>query len=185
MTHGVDEGVKGVDDRVIAVDDRVIAVDDKVMAIGDRLHQVNRSLSLQLCSTFLGLDLFTGNDLRDQFLRWLSPSDPSINHNTTRDVHHNGTAQWFLQGNIYNQWKSSDSFLWVRGKRALLLVFSMQQPPTIPYFYSWFREKCALVRPSSTHSALAELTSSIQFLNHTRYHSPARCWAGLDGLFLF
>jgi hypothetical protein len=141
--------------------------------------------SLQLCSTFLGSDPFTGDHLRDRSLRWLSPSDPSTNHNITRNVHHNGTAQWFFQNSIYNQWKSSGSFLWVRGKRALLLVFSMQRPPTISYFYSWFREKCALVCPSSTHSVLAELTSSIQFLNHRRYRSPARFWAGLDGLLLF
>jgi hypothetical protein len=80
-------------------------------------------LSLQLCSTFLGSDLFAGDH---RFLRWLSPSDPSTNHNITRNTHHNGTAQWFFQDSIYNEWKSSGSFLWVRGKRALLLVFSMK-----------------------------------------------------------
>jgi len=137
-----------------------------------QLDQVDRSLSLQLCSTFLGSDLFTGTHLRDRFLRWLSPSDPSTNYNIARNAHHNGTAQWFLQG-IYNQWKSSGSFLWVRGKRASFLVFSMLRPLTIPYFYSGFREKCALVCPSSTQPALAELTTSIQFLYYTRYHGPA------------
>jgi hypothetical protein len=158
-----------------------IASAEEVLKVVDN----KRSLSLQLCSTFLASDLFTGSDLRERFLRWLSPSDPSTNHNITRKAHHDGTGQWFLQSSMYNEWKSSGSFLWVHGKRALLLAFSIQRPPTIPYFYSWFREKCALVRPLSTHSAFAKLTSSIQFLNHTRYHSPERCWAGLDGLFLF
>ena len=67
-----------------------------------------------------------------------------------RNAYHNGTAQWFLQGSlsIYNQWKISGSFLWVRGQRALLLVFNMHRPPTIPHFHSWFREKCPLVCPS-------------------------------------
>jgi hypothetical protein len=109
---------------------------DSNMNIDDKLDKdnLNRSLSLQLSSTFFGLVLFTGNHLRDQVLRWLSPSDPSSNHNITCSVHHDGTAQWFLQGSMYNQWKSSGSFLWVRGKRALLLVLSRQKTPTIPYF---------------------------------------------------
>ena len=162
-----------------------VHVGNKFQIIDDQLDHIKRPLSLQFCSTFLGSDLFTGNHLRDRFLRWLSPSDPSANHKITRNAYHNGTAQWFLQGSIYNRWKSSGSFLWVCGQRALLLVFSMQRPSIIPYFHSWFGEKCALVCSSSTHSVLAELTPSIQFLNHTRYHSPERCWTGLDGLLLF
>jgi hypothetical protein len=54
----------------------------------------------------------------------------------------------------------------------------------ISYFYSGFGEKRPLVRPS-TLSALLKLTSSIQFLNHTRYHGLAQRWTGINGLFLF
>jgi hypothetical protein len=183
---GADDRIKVEEEiRDARADVRDIGNNLKAQDLDDQLDQVNRSLSLQLYSTFLGSDLFTGNHLRDRFLRWLWPSDPSTNHNVACRAHHNGTAQWFFQDSIYNQWKSSGSFLWVRGKRALFLVFSMARPSTIPYFYSWFREKCALVCPLSTHSVLAGLTSSIQFLNNTRYHGPARCRAGLDGLFLF
>ena len=192
ITRSADSKVIGADDRIKDVEEEirdprgdVHDFGNKARDIDDQLEQVNRSLSLQLCPRFLGSDLFTGAHLRDQMLRWLSPPDPSTNYNIARAARHNGTAQWFFQGDLYSQWKSSGSLLWVRGKRTLLLVFSMQRPPTIPYFYSWFREKCALVRLSSTHPALAELTSSIQLLNYTRYHSLARCWAGLDSLFLF
>jgi hypothetical protein len=179
------ELLKGVEGEIRDVRRDAHGVDSKVQAIGDQLDQVNRPLSLQLCSTFLGSNLFTGNHLRDQVLRWLSPPVPSTSHSIPRNVHHNGTAQWFFHGNMYGQWKSSGDFLWVRGKRAFLFVFSMQRPPTIRYIYSRFREKCPLVCPSLTHSALPELILSIQFLNYTRYHVPARCWDGLDGLFLF
>ena len=69
---------------------------------------------------------FIGNLLRDDLLRWLSPSDPSINHNITFKAHHDGTAQWFFQGRIFNDWKSAGSFLWVHGKRVFLLVFTLR-----------------------------------------------------------
>ena len=71
--------------------------------------------------------LFTGNLLRDNLLRWLSPSDPSINHNIAYKTHHDGTAQWFFQGRIFNQWKSAGSFLWVHGKRVFLLISTVRR----------------------------------------------------------
>jgi len=30
-----------------------------------------------------------------------------------------------FQGNIFSQWRSTDSFLWIHGKRALPLAFDM------------------------------------------------------------
>ena len=60
-----------------------------------------------------GSGSFTGNQLRDSLLRWLSPSNPSTNHNIARKAHHDGTTQWFFQGRIFDRWKSSGSFLWV------------------------------------------------------------------------
>ena len=129
-------------------------------------------------------DRFTGNHFRDSLLRWLSPPDPSINHNTASKVHHIGTAQWFLQGSIFSQWKSTDPFLWIHGKRVLLLAFTTRRPLIVSCFYSGFGEKCRLVCPL-THSAFVKLTSSIQLLDHTRYLGLARHLEGIDGLFLF
>jgi hypothetical protein len=75
-----------------------------------------------------GSDNDTGNQLRDSLLRWLLPSDPSINHNVASKAHHDGTAQWFFQGKIFNQWKSTGSFLWIHGKRVSLLTLTVCRP---------------------------------------------------------
>src|SRR5260221_11318180 len=71
-------------------------------------------------------DLLPGNLLRDNLLRWLSPSDPSRNHNIASKAHHDGTAQWFFQGHIFNDWKSVGSFLWVHGKRVFIFFLSLR-----------------------------------------------------------
>jgi len=71
-------------------------------------------------------DLFTENLVRENLLRWLSPSDPSRNHNIASKARHDGTAQWFLQGHIFNDWKSVGSLLWVHGKRVFLLFLTLR-----------------------------------------------------------
>ena len=130
-------------------------------------------------------DSFTGNQLRDALLRWLSPPNPSTNHNISCKAHHNGTTQWLFQGTIFNQWKSTGSFLWVHGKRVLFLIFTMLRPLIIFHFYSGIRKKCCLVRPSSSLYTVVRLTLLFQFLNYTGYQSLERCWEHLVGLFLF
>jgi hypothetical protein len=55
------------------------------------------------------------DQLREKIRQWLSPPDPSINHNTACEAHHNGTAAWFLEGAIYNEWKTTGSLLWTHG----------------------------------------------------------------------
>jgi hypothetical protein len=130
VTHGVDSKVMGVDDRVKDVEGKVQDVrgdvqdvrgdvqdvhrevqdvDHRVQGVDDKLEQVNR------------------NQLRDSLLRWLSPPNPSTNHNISCKAHHNGTAQWFFKGSTFNQWKSTGSFLWVHGKRALLTALAKRQ----------------------------------------------------------
>ncbi|KAH9999584.1 hypothetical protein BJV74DRAFT_986495 [Russula compacta] len=56
------------------------------------------------------------SQLREKFQTWLSPPDPSTNHNIARKVHYKGTATWFFRGSIFQQWKSSPSLLWIHGK---------------------------------------------------------------------
>ncbi|KAH9968064.1 hypothetical protein BC827DRAFT_1170013 [Russula dissimulans] len=58
--------------------------------------------------------------LRQALHKWLSPPDPSTNHNIARKAHHEGTAAWFLEGNIVKEWKSNPSLLWIDGKRTFL-----------------------------------------------------------------
>ncbi|KAH9956740.1 hypothetical protein BC827DRAFT_1385898, partial [Russula dissimulans] len=56
------------------------------------------------------------DELQGKARRWLSPPDPSINHNSARKAHHEGSAEWFLHGNTFPQWKTTiGSLLWIRG----------------------------------------------------------------------
>ena len=68
-----------------------------------------------------------------KFRRWLSPSDPSTNHNIACGAHHKRFATWFFQGNTYNEWKLTPSLLWVHGKRARLSQFLYHTPDSILY----------------------------------------------------
>ena len=55
--------------------------------------------------------------MQASFQTWLSPPNPSINHNIACDIHHEGTAMWFTQGSRFNEWKKKGSVLWIRGNR--------------------------------------------------------------------
>ena len=68
---------------------------------------------------------FLGSQLRQDLRRWLSPPDPSTNHNIACGARHEGTAEWFFQGSIFREWKSTGYLLWVHGKRTFLLPFSL------------------------------------------------------------
>jgi len=124
-THAVDERVKVVTEQVLAVDDRVANVNDKV---GEVIHgmertandvdEVKRLSSLNLISTdYKALHSISENQLRESIHKWLSPPDPSTNHNIACDTHHKKTATWFFKGKIYQEWKSKSSLLWIHGKR--------------------------------------------------------------------
>jgi hypothetical protein len=62
----------------------------------------------------------SGNQSREKLRSWLAPPNPSVNHNTACDAHHDGTAQWFVQGSTFGDWKKDGSLLWIRGNRKLL-----------------------------------------------------------------
>jgi hypothetical protein len=133
---GVDDRVQGVsgdvqdvggrvqmiNERMEQVENNVQGVGDKVQGVDRKLEQVNRKSLYHHKHPTLS-NILAGDQLRDSLFRWLSPPDPSINHNTASKAHHDGTAQWFFQGNIFDQWKSTCNFLWIHGKRAFLLSF--------------------------------------------------------------
>lgn len=81
--------------------------------------------------------------LRQDLRHWLSAPDPSINHNIARAVHHEGTATWFFQGDIFLEWKSNPSLLWIYGKRGFLFPIGFH--PTDPCLYSGIGKERALV----------------------------------------
>ncbi|KAF8497821.1 hypothetical protein F5888DRAFT_1578470, partial [Russula emetica] len=94
------------------------------------------------------------SQLRQDLRRWLSPQDPSTNHNIACNAHHKGTATWFFEGRTYNEWKStgSESLLWIHGKpgsgKSILCSTIIEDVKTmcnagqasIAYFYFDFRD---------------------------------------------
>jgi hypothetical protein len=91
-----------------------------------------------------GLFILTERQLRRELQNWLSPPDPSTNHNIARKAHHEGTASWFFQGGIFEQWKLSPSLLWIHGKRTSILLFTTPHP-TDSHIISGLRQKRTVV----------------------------------------
>ena len=140
---GVDDHVSGVDDRVKGVDEKVAelihgadititqawetfdlnlsdGMEEKkfLKQIADDVDQEKRSSSLDLVSTdYRTSRIISENQLREKIHRWLSPPDPSTNHNIACDTQHKKIANWFFQGSIFREWKSTGSLLWIHGKR--------------------------------------------------------------------
>ncbi|KAI0301671.1 hypothetical protein B0F90DRAFT_1950202, partial [Multifurca ochricompacta] len=94
------------------VDSKVTSVDDKVKVIIDH----GKEVKVFMQQTSNTVDQVKRNQLRQDLQRWLSPPDPSTNHNIARGTHHTGTASWFFEGSTFKDWKSSGSLLWVHGK---------------------------------------------------------------------
>ena len=83
------------------------------------LKQVEGPSSSNLIDIGYGaLFVISETQLRECIHKWLSPPDPTTNHNIACDTYHKKTATWFFQGNIYQNWKSKGSLLWLHGKRA-------------------------------------------------------------------
>jgi hypothetical protein len=95
-----------------------------------------------------------GNQLQDKLQAWLSPPNPSINHNTACEIQHDGTATWFIHGNTFREWKENGSLLWIRGNRKLLLPFLPVLPLIISLIYSRCGKKYSLVRRFSFVSTI-------------------------------
>jgi hypothetical protein len=81
------------------------------------VDQVKRLFSKLVISHYRALPIILGYQLRESLHRWLSPPDPSTNHNIACGTHHKKTASWFFQGSIFQEWKSTGSLLWIHGKR--------------------------------------------------------------------
>jgi hypothetical protein len=86
------------------------------------------------------LNILTGNQFRENLQTWLSPPDPSTNQNIARKVHHKGTATWFFEGGIFQEWKLSPSLLWIHGKRTSHCL-PLLNHPSHPLHLSWQRDQ--------------------------------------------
>ena len=87
--------------------------------VAEDVDQVKRSSFANLVGSGCGISLvLAGNQLWESLHKWLSPPDPSTNHNIACSTHQKRTASWFFQGSFFSGWKSTDSLLWIHGKRA-------------------------------------------------------------------
>ncbi|KAF8496174.1 hypothetical protein F5888DRAFT_1835294 [Russula emetica] len=176
----VDDRVTGVDSRVACVDDKVAGVDDTAKMVGDKVAEVihdGREAKMVIQQTANDVDQIKREQLRDNVHKWLSPSDPSKNHNIACRTHHKKTAKWFFQGRIYEEWKSTGSLLWVHGKpgsgKSVLCSSVIQDIGTMckagnasmAYFYFDFRD--------ANKQGLRDLVCS--FLTQLSAHSAPRC----------
>ena len=176
---GVDNRVAGVDDKVKAVYDKVAVVIDGVQLSlishkgntfnsdvprgkrdkGGRTTSGRRHGSIETLVVLsmhwhwcAGSSILTGKELQQDLCKWLSPSDPSINHNVACDAHRKQTADWFFQGRTFTEWKSNGSLLWLHGKRTFFRNFRVMDADS--YYYSGLWEERTLVCRCQTPSTL-------------------------------
>ena len=139
-THTVDERVQGVVDTVEAIDSKVADVAGDV----DEMRRLSSNLTR---TDYVVLPILSENQLRESTYKWLSPPDPSTNHNIACGTQHKKAATWFFQGGIYQEWKATGSLLWIHGKRSSAPLSKMTHSHTI-LSCSWLGKKCYLVRRS-------------------------------------
>jgi Cdc6-like AAA superfamily ATPase len=102
---------------------------------------------------------------------WLSPSDPSTNHNKALNQRHEGTGQWFVKGEAFTSFKEGKvPFLWLNGipgcgKTVLSssIIEGLQQTltdtsPITLYFYFDFNDNRKQTLKSAIRSLLWQMT---------------------------
>jgi hypothetical protein len=50
---------------------------------------------------------------------WLTPPDPSTNHNFVLETRHGETGAWLFKSEKLKEWDARDCLLWIHGKRML------------------------------------------------------------------
>jgi len=118
-THRVDENLNKIGDKV----DEAVAMERQTTIVAQQIAnsvlQIQRSCSPNFSAVLCVYpNTVVGNQLRDNLRRWLSPPDPSTNHNIAQSVQQKGTTTWFMDGSIFANWKSTGSLLWIHGKRT-------------------------------------------------------------------
>src|SRR6266705_2018057 len=121
------------------------------------MHQVTSELNKAKREPFFDVvvadwdhrDCPTGDNLQKDIFGWLSPPDPWKNHHAACESRHRGTAEWFIQGNTFSEWRTSEvpgSLLWVHGKRLLIHSFCDSTETKNPFWFcSGCRKKRVLV----------------------------------------
>jgi hypothetical protein len=134
--------VKVVTQQTATDVDQVKAVTQQAAADVDQVKRLSSNL---ISTHYQTLPIFSGIQLRESIHRWLSPPDPSTNHNIACGTHHKKTASWFLQGTIFQEWQSTGSLLWVHGKRLPRPLPNLTSSNVVLH-YSWLGQERSVVR---------------------------------------
>lgn len=71
-----------------------------------------------MTEVLLGQRTLLTDKRREKIHQWLSPPDPSSNHNAARKKWQPTTGAWFVEGEEFEKWKASpNSVLWLHGIR--------------------------------------------------------------------
>ena len=163
----------------------VVGVNDRVQVI-DKDTEVIRSEQPIFSSATSGAScILSGTQMQDSLLKWLSPPDPSLNHNMACKARREGTCNWFLQSRTFEEWKSKGSLLWIYGIRiSVFFLPSRLDYSRFPGFTAG-SGKSVLWFVFLDYYCSREFTSA-QFRSHRGDQSYARSsTAAPNGLFLF
>ncbi|KAN0130211.1 hypothetical protein V8E53_011968 [Lactarius tabidus] len=148
LTHRVDKKVTDVGNQVMGIGNQVTGVGNQIGVV----VQDGKDVKVTLQQTSNNVDDVKWNQLRESLRGWVSPPDPSTNHNIACGIHHGGTAEWFFQGSIFAEWKSNGTLLWIYGKpgsgKSILCSTIIQDitclrkagSALVAYFYFDFRD---------------------------------------------
>ncbi|KAF8264628.1 hypothetical protein EI94DRAFT_1738011 [Lactarius quietus] len=115
----IDDKVEDIRDKVEDIGDKVQCVDERVQVViddGRQAREETQEAKLIIQHTANVIDEVKWNQLKQLLRAWLSPADPSINHNIARKAQLKGSAVWLFKGTIIVEWKTTGSLLWVYGK---------------------------------------------------------------------
>ncbi|KAI0286400.1 hypothetical protein BC826DRAFT_90964 [Russula brevipes] len=139
VTCQVDGVVRDVDANIKATKSLAEDIDDNVKATTRLIHDTNESIkATKALAEGVGhkvkvvevvtrcvhdemeavkdvVDELTLCQLQEKLRKWLSPPDPSSNHNVACGTQLDGTAKWFIEGKKFNEWKRNGSLMWIRG----------------------------------------------------------------------
>jgi hypothetical protein len=118
-------GIHDLDQKIAQLSLDVAKVGADVVDVKDTLESSAKGMA---SLAFVGLSaslMYTLAHHRNKILSWLSPVDPSFNHEAACERREPKTGDWFLEGPELSSWKTSRSLLWINGnsKRFDLTAF--------------------------------------------------------------
>ncbi|KAH9027727.1 hypothetical protein EDB85DRAFT_2291469 [Lactarius pseudohatsudake] len=127
---------------------------------------------------------------REKHRGWLSPPNPSVNHNAACESHQGGTTAWLLPNDSFKEWQKSGSLLWVHGKpgSGKSIVCSTiiedvkrirdEKPVLMAYYYFDFRDTTKQDARGLLCSLLIQLCDQSNRLCDTLSHLYSKHYRG-------